>query len=125
MEVKLCKMQKPTNFTHFAPKIFHISLSKTMYIYTFATVTVHMCMVIVDVYLIILLISRSHLFFSPFSMHNELSHFSSPYFLFPQIHTNAPTHKHIHTDKSTQRYTNIPTHKQTHTNKPTERQIGA
>ena len=55
VDVKLCKMQKPTNFTHFAQKIFHISLSKTMYIYTFATVTVHIYMVTVDVYLIILL----------------------------------------------------------------------
>ena len=125
VDVKLCKIQKPTNFTHFVPKIFYISLFKTVYIYKFATVTMHICTVTVNVYPIILLISHSHLFFSLFSVHNELSDFSSPHLLFPQIHTNTPTHKHIHTDKSTQRYTNTPTHKQTHTDKPTERQIGA
>ena len=82
---------------------------------------------------IILLLSRLHLFFSLFSVHNKLSNFSSPHLLFPQMHTNTSTHKHIHIDKSTQRYTcskkhththththrytNTPTHKQTHTNK--------
>ena len=54
MDVKLCKIQKVTNFTHFAPKIFHFNLSKTVYIYTCATVTMH-----IDVYPIILLISHS------------------------------------------------------------------
>ena len=39
------------------------------------------------------------------------------------MHTNTPTHKHIHTEKSTQRYTcsrkkKIEIHKHTHTNKP-------
>ena len=61
---------------------------------------------------IILLISRLHLFFSLFSVHNELSNFFSPHFLVPHMHTNTPTRKHIHRDKLTQRYTNTPTHKQ-------------
>ena len=62
MDVKLCKIQKATNFTHFVQKIFHISLSKTMYIYTFAIVTMHIYTVTVAVYTIILLISH----FAPF-----------------------------------------------------------
>ena len=103
--VKLCKMQKSTNFTHFAPKIFYISLSKTVYIYTFTAVTVHI--VIVDVYLIILLISHSHLFFSLFSVHNKLSDFSSPHLLFPQIHTNTSTQTNQH------KYTQTNPHRQT------------
>ena len=32
VDVKLCKIQKVTNFTHFASKIFHISHSKILYI---------------------------------------------------------------------------------------------
>ena len=120
VDVKLCKMQKSTNFTHFALKIFYISFSKTVYIYTFTIVTVHICTVTVDVYLIILLISHSHIFFSLFSMHNKLSDFSSPHLLFPQIHTNTATHKHIHIDKSTQIYTN--THTQTNPHRQTNRE---
>ena len=92
VDVKLCKIQKATNFTHFAPKIFHISLSKTVYIITCAIVIMHICTVLVDVYPIILLISHFAPFFlSLFSVHNELNDFSSPYLLFPQIHTNTPT----------------------------------
>ena len=54
---------------------------------------------------IILLISRSLLFFSLFFGLNKLSNFSFPHLLlFLQMHTNTPTHKHIHTDKSIQRY---------------------
>ena len=68
-------------------------------------------MVTVDVYTIILLISQFHTFFSLFSMckTNSVSDFSSPHLLFPQTHINTPTHKHIHTEKSIQRYTNTPT----------------
>ena len=83
-----------------------------MYIYTLVTITMYIYMVTVACQFIILLISRSHLFFSLFSVHNELSNFSSPHFLVPHMHTNTPTRKHIHTDKLTQRYTNTPTHKQ-------------
>ena len=118
MNIKLCKIQKATNFTHFIPKIFHINPSKTMNIYTFATV-----------YIIILLISHFAPFFS--LLYAKQTDFSSPYRLFPQIHTNTntPTPKHIHTNKSTQRYTNTntnsPTHKHNHAVKPIERQISS
>ena len=71
-------------------------------------------------------------------MLNKLSNFSSLHLLlFPQMHTNTSTHKHIHTDKLTQRYTcskkkkkNTEIHKHTHTQtnpngQTTKRQIGA
>ena len=64
MDVKVCKMQKVTNFTHFVQKIFHVGTSIIVYIYTFATVIVHIYTVTVDVYPIILLISRLAFFFS-------------------------------------------------------------
>ena len=69
---------------------------------------------------IILFISRSLPFFSLFSVLNKLSNFSSPHLLlFPQMHTNTPTHKHIHTEKSTQRYTcSKKKKKKRYTNKP-------
>ena len=85
-------------------------------------------------YTIILLISHFAFFFSLFRA--KWSDFSFPHLLFPHICTNTntstPTHKHIHTDKSTQKYTNTPTykhihteiHKHTHANKPIERQTG-
>ena len=62
VDVNIYKIQKVTNFTYFTPKIFPISPSKTVHIYTFATVTVHIYTVIVVVYSIILLISH----FTPF-----------------------------------------------------------
>ena len=40
----------------------------------------------------------SHLIFSLFSMHNQRTQFSSPYFLFPQMHTNKHTHTHTQTN---------------------------
>ena len=63
MDVKLCKIQKAANFTHFVPKFFHISLSNTVYIYTFAIVTLHIYTVTVVMYTIILLISHFAYFF--------------------------------------------------------------
>ena len=50
---------------------------------------------------------RSHLFFSLFSMHNQQTQFSSPHFLFPQMHTNKHTHTHTQTNphKQTNRET--------------------
>ena len=119
------KMEKVTNLKLFEPKITHISGCKLVYKYTIATITVHICTVTVACVFIILLISRSYLFCSLFSVHNKLSDFSSSHLLFPQMHTNTPAHKHTHTDKSTQRYINTSTHKQTHTDKPIKRQIGA
>ena len=41
---------------------------------------------------------RSHLFFSLLSMHNQRTQFSSPHFLFPQMHTNKHTHTHTQTN---------------------------
>ena len=102
-----------------------LKVCNDVYIYTLATITIYIYMVTVTRPFIILLISRSHIFFSLFFVHNELSNFSFPHLLFPQMHTNTHTHKHIHTHKSTQRYTNTLTHKQTHMDKPIKRQIGA
>ena len=115
VDVKLRKIQKVTNFTHFAPKIFHIDLSKT--VYTCATLIVYICTVTVAMYPIILLISHfTHFFFSLFSVHNGLSLrllLSSSYF-------SLDTHKHTHTHiQSTQthprRKINTEIHKHTHT----------
>ena len=129
VDAKSCIIEKDTTFTHFASTMLHINVSKSVqrcvYLYTCYSNCVYIYTVIVARPYIILLISRLHLFFSLFSVHNELSNFSSPHLLFPQMLTNTPTHKHFHTDKSTQRYTNTPTHKQTHTDKPTKRQIYA
>ena len=71
-------------------------------------------------------------------MLNKLNNFSSPHLLlFPQMHTNTLTNKHIHAEKSKQRYTcskkkkkNTKIHKHTHTQtnpygQTTKRQIGA
>ena len=86
-----------------------LKLCKNVYISTWATITVEIYTANVARPFIILFISRSLPFFSLFSVLNKLnklSNFSSPHLLlFPQMHTNTPTHKHIHTEKSTQRYT--------------------
>ena len=107
-------MEKVTTFTQFEQKITHISGCKLVYKYTIATVIVHICTVTVACVFIILLISRSHIFFSLFSMHNELSDFSSPHLLFPQMHTNTQTHPH--------RQINTEIHKHTHTQTNPHRQ---
>ena len=67
---------------------------------------------------IILLISCSHIFFSLFSMHNELSDFSSPHLLFPQMHTNTQTHPHRQINTEIHKHTHTQTNP--HTNKPTQ-----
>ena len=105
-----------------------LKLCKNVYISTRATITVEIYTANVACPFIILFISRSLPFFSLFSVLNKLnklSNFSFPHLLlFPQMHTNTPTHKHIHTEKSTQRYTcskkkrKKEIHKHTHTNKP-------
>ena len=110
----MCKMEKVTTFTQFEQKITHISGCKLVYKYTIATVIVHICTVTVACVFIILLISCSHIFFSLFSMHNELSDFSSPHLFFPQMHTNTQTHPH--------RQINIEIHKHTHTQTNPHRQ---
>ena len=43
----MCKIEKVTNFTQFEQKITHISGCKLVYKYTIATVTVHICTIIV------------------------------------------------------------------------------
>ena len=45
----------------------------------------------------------SHLIFSLFSMHNQRTQFSSPHFLFPQMHTNKHTHTHTQTNQQRDR----------------------
>ena len=96
--VNIYKIQKTTTFTHFTPKIFHISLSKVVQIYTFATVTVHICTATVARVYHILLISR----FAPFF----LSLLCAKQTVFsPQSSSSfsLDTHKHKHTNKSSQR----------------------
>ena len=111
VDVKLCKTQKTTNFTHFVLKIFHISLFKTVYIYTFATVTMHICTVTVNVYPIILLISCLLLFFlSSLCTTNSVT---SPFLIFfflkytqTHPHTNKPTRTNQQRDKSVLNWNN-------------------
>ena len=97
VDVKLRKIQKATNFTHFALKIFHIS-PKIVYVYIFATVTVHIYTVTVAVYYIILLISYFAHFSlsSPFAKPTQTS--SLPHHLLPPIHTNTLTQTNQHRD---------------------------
>ena len=59
-----CIIEKEMNFTHLSHKTSHINPYKTVYIYTFATVTMHICTVIVAMHTIILLISQFRTFFS-------------------------------------------------------------
>ena len=56
---------------------------------------------------------RSHVFFSLFSVHNELSVFSSSF------SSDAHKHTHTHTDKSTHKHT----HTQTNSHRQTNREI--
>ena len=83
------------NFTYLSHKTSHASPSKTMYIYTFAIVAVHIYTVTVTLYTIILLIS---FIFSLSSLCAKQ----------PSSSFSSDTYKHIHTNKSTQRYTNTP-----------------
>jgi len=106
MDVKLCKIQKTTNFTHFALKIFHINLSKTVYIYTCAIVTVHICTVTIVVYPIILLISHFTPFFLSLLHAQRTQSQASP---LPIFFFLRYTQTHLHTNTSIQRYTNTPT----------------
>ena len=81
--INLCKIQKATTFTHFTSKIFHISPFKVVQIYTFATVTMHICMVTVARVYHILLISCFAHFCSLFFMQNKLTSLLNPHHLFP------------------------------------------
>ena len=55
-DVNLCIIHKDTNFTHFASKMLHVNASKSVHICTFATITVHIYMVTIDLYFIFLII---------------------------------------------------------------------
>ena len=96
--VNLYKIQKATIFTHFTPKIFHISPSKVVQIYTFATVTVHICMATIARLYHILLILRFVPFFLSFlcAKQTDFSPQSSSSF-------SSDTHKHTHTQTQTHR----------------------
>ena len=99
MDVNICKIQKAINFTYFTPKIFHISPSKIVHIYTFTTVIMH-------IYTVTIIVSY---YFINFSFHSLFSH-SSPsakpthtsslphHLLLPLIHTNTPTQTNQHRD---------------------------
>ena len=67
-------IQKDTNFTHFVSKMLYISASKSVHIYTFAKVTMHICTVTVALYFIFLIIFSltSQVIFSLFFV-NSLS----------------------------------------------------
>ena len=98
-------IEKELNFTHLSHKTSHISPSKIVYIYTFATIIVHIYTITVTVHTIILLISQFPTFFlSLLCVQNELN----LRLLLSSSSFSSDTHKHIHTDKSTQRYTNTP-----------------
>ena len=56
MDAKSYIIEKDTNFTHFALKMLHTSASKSVHTCTFATVTVHICMITVVVYFIFLIL---------------------------------------------------------------------
>ena len=96
--VNLYKIQKATTFTHFIPKIFHISSSKVVQIYIFATITVHIYRAIVARLYHILLISRFAPFF-PSLLCAKQTDFS------PQSSSSfsSDTHKHTHTQTQTHR----------------------
>ena len=94
VDVNICKIQKATNFTHFTPKIFHISPSKTVYIYTFTIVTMHIYMVTIAVYPIILLISHFAPFFlSLLHLQKQLKLFLSLIIFFFLWYTQTNQHK--------------------------------
>ena len=101
--VNIYKIQKTTTFTHFTPKIFHISLSKVVQIYTFATVTVHICTATVARVYHILLISR----FAPFF----LSLLCAKQTVFsPQSSSSFSSYTYKHKNKHT--HTQTQTHRQ-------------
>ena len=99
LDVNICKIQKATNFTHFTPKIFHISPSKTVYIYTFAIVTMHIYMVTIAVYPIILLISHSAPFFlSLLHLQKQLKLLLSLIIFFFLWYTQTHPHRQANTE---------------------------
>ena len=87
--VQFSKIQKSLHFTHFGQKNTHISGCKIVYLYTIATVTVHICMITVARVFDILLLIFSLL---PLTLISTLSfsfHHSS-FFLSSQLCTAKP-----------------------------------
>ena len=104
----LCKIQKATTFTHFTSKIFHISPSKVVQIYTFATVIMHICMVTVArhgycsscIPYFINFIFCAFFFSLLYAKQTDFSPQSSSSF-------SSDTHKHKHTHTQTQTHREI------------------
>ena len=119
-----CIIEKERNFTHLSHKTAHISPSKIVHIYTFATATVHIYTVTVDVHPIILLISQFRTFFSLslLRVQNELS----LRLLLSSFAFSLDTHKYTHintlTQTHTQRQINTKIHKYTNMDKPIQRE---
>ena len=101
VDVNICKIQKATNFTHFTPKIFHISPSKTVHI-----LYLHICYSnrayihgyysCVSYYFINFSFRSLFSLSSPFAKTTQT--FSLPHhLLLPLIHTNKPTQRHTKT----------------------------
>ena len=112
-----CIIEKKGNFTHLSHKISYTNLSKIVYIYTFATVIVHIYMVTVDVHPIILLISPFRTFFSlssPCAKRTQSQ--TSPLLIFFFLRYTQ-THPHTNTSIQTNQHRDTQTHP--HTNKPT------
>ena len=84
---KLCKMKKLTDFTHFDQKNTHISECKIVHKCTIATITVHICTVIVVLHIIILLISQFGSLFSLSSCFETNSEMNSDFSFLPHILT--------------------------------------
>ena len=105
VDAKSCIIEKDTTFTHFASKMLHINVSKSVqrcvYLYTCYSNRVYLHDYCSSSIYYFINFMFAPFFFSFFSVHNKLNNFSSSRLLFPQMHTNTPTHKHIHTDKST------------------------
>ena len=109
-------MEKLTTFTQFKQKNTHTSLCIIVHLCTNVTVTVHICMHGYCSMCIYYYINfRSHFFFSLFSVHNELSVFSSSF----SSDAHKHTHTHTHADKSTHKHT----HTQTNSHRQTNREI--
>ena len=108
VDVKLCKIQKTTNFTHFALKIFHISLFKTDICYSNHAYMRGYCKC-VSYYLI-------NFMFAPFFSLSSLcttNSVTSPFLIFfflkyTQTHpyTNKPTWTNQQRDKSVLNWNN-------------------
>ena len=90
VNAKSCMIEKDTTFTHFVPKLLHISSSKILYIYPLTTITVHIYTVTVACVYNILIISDSLLFFSLFSNCKTNPPSSCSFFLW---YTHSHRHK--------------------------------